>query len=37
MYDPLGEMKKMIKSGKKCPALTHEHRPHVDYFVNQIE
>jgi len=37
MYDPLGEMKKIIRSSKKHPAFTHEYRPHVKYFVNKIE
>lgn len=37
VYDPIGYIRKLIKSNKKCPKFAHEARSHVEYFTNQIE
>ena len=37
MYDPMGDIKIIIKSNKKNLIFSHEARPHVEYFANQIE
>lgn len=37
MYDPSGEITKIIKSNKKCLTFSHEHKPHVEYLANQTK
>jgi len=37
MYDPMGDITKVIKSNKKCPMFGHKPQSHIEYFVNQIE
>jgi len=37
MYEPSGEIKKIISSSKKCPIFSHEYRPHIEYFVNKTK
>jgi len=34
VYDPSGEVTKIIKSNKKHPTFSHEPRSHIEYFVN---
>lgn len=35
MYDPMGELTRIVKANKKCPTFNHESRLHIMYFANQ--